>query len=122
MGPGADLKPDCRPEKLEPAVFLGPGHIGVAGLRASNKGPGFQGVPKAGSNQRSRPIQPALRHASTNQVAMAKSMPLVEAEPAMMKLQFITPPKNAATPTNAPRINPAATNNSPKIIIFENQV
>ena len=53
---------------------------------------------------------------------MANSKPFVEADPAMMKLQFISPPKKAAKPTNAPRINPNATASSPKIMIFENHV
>src|SRR4029453_16984209 len=76
----------------------------------------------AGNSQRPSPIQPALRHARTSQVAMANSRPFVEADPAMMKLQFISPPKKPAPPTNAPRMSPSATASSPKIMIFENHV
>lgn len=94
----------------------------LAVRRTWNIRPGFHGVPTAGSSQRSRPIHPALRHARTSQVAIANSIPLVDAEPAMMKLQFIMPPKNAAIPTKAPRIRPAAIASSPKIIILANQV
>src|SRR5215813_7301559 len=52
---------------------------------------------------------------------MANNRPLVEADPAMMKLQFIRPPKKAASPVNAPRINPRATASSPKTINLANQ-
>jgi hypothetical protein len=41
-------------------------------------------------------------NAPTNQVTMAKSNPFVEADPAMIKLQFIRPPKNAARPVKGP--------------------
>lgn len=53
---------------------------------------------------------------------MANNIPLVEADPAMMKLQFINPPKKAASPVNAPSSSAMAIANSPKMMIFENQV
>src|SRR5258706_148621 len=65
---------------------------------------------------------PALPHPNKTQAGMEKDLLLVSEKPAMMKPQFIKPPKNAATPTNAPRIRPAAMANSPKIITLENQV
>ena len=79
-------------------------------------------MPTIGSSQRSSPIHPALRHAKTSQVAIANSNPFVEADPAMMKLQFISPPLKAAIPVNAPRIRPRATASSPKMMTFENHV
>ena len=87
-----------------------------------NRRPPFHGVPIRSSSQRSSPIHPALRHASTNHVAIANSIPLVDADPAIMKLQFIIPPKNAANPVKAPKIRPKATASSPKIITLESQV
>src|SRR5580765_8063044 len=84
--------------------------------------PPFHGVPTRGKSQRSSPIHPELRHAKTNHVAIANSKPLVDADPAIIKFQFIIPPKNAATPVKAPKIRPKAMASSPKIITLASQV
>src|SRR5262245_13421892 len=109
----ASPHPRSGPLPFQPALAV---------LIGRKKWPGFHGVPTAGSSHRSSPIQPALRHANTSHVAIANSIPLVDADPAMMKLQFIMPPKKAPIPTNAPRINAVATASSPKMISLENQV
>src|SRR4029077_19262530 len=87
-----------------------------------NRRPPFHGVPTRGSTQRSSPIHPAFRQANTNHVAIANSIPLVDADPAIIKFQFIIPPKNAANPVQAPKIRPKAMATSPKIITLESQV
>src|SRR4029077_15653601 len=87
-----------------------------------NRRPPFHGVPTRGSTQRSSPIHPAFRQANTNHVAIANSIPLVDADPAIMKLQFIIPPKNTANPVKAPTLRPKALASSPKKITLESQV
>jgi hypothetical protein len=64
----------------------------------------FTACPAAASGQ--APMHLAFRHANTNHVAIANSLPLVDANPAIMKLKFISPPKNAANPVKAPKIRP----------------
>ena len=63
-----------------------------------------------------------VEYANTNHVAIANSIPLVDADPAIIKFQFIIPPKNAANPVKAPKIRPKAMASSPKIITLESQV
>src|SRR4051812_10067625 len=54
--------------------------------------------------------------------AAANSRPLLLADPAMMKFQFMVAPTKAATPTNAPTIKQIPTVNSPMATTFANQV
>ena len=49
-------------------------------------------------------------------------MPLVLAEPAMMKFQFMKPPTNAAIPVSAPRMSRMPTVTSPTMTSLANQV
>src|ERR1041384_4786509 len=101
-----------------------PNHIVHASISfpGANSRPGFHGVPSAGSSQRSRPIQPEVLHASTSHVAIAKSRPLVDAEPAMMKFQFMKPPKNAAAAVKAPKTSATPIKSSLNSTTFENHV
>ena len=92
--------------------------------------PRFEGYETGGRFSTACPAEAAasgqaqsIRHFATptNHVAVANSIPLVDADPAIMKLLFISPPKNAAYPVKAPKIRPKAMASSPKIIILESQ-
>ena len=68
----------------------------------SNNLPGFQGVPNNGSNQRSNPHQPAVFQARITRTESAKSIGFTLADPAIIKFQFMKPPRKAAMPVNRP--------------------
>src|SRR5947208_648083 len=57
-----------------------------------------------------------------SRTAAANSRPLLLADPAMMKFQFMVAPTKAATPTNAPIIRHTPTVNSPIATTLANQV
>ena len=79
--------------------------LALSGCTAPTSSALYQGVPRMGSSQRSTPHQPATFHASISKIAMVKSSAFVLAAPAMMKFQFMKPPKKAAMPVKTPRIS-----------------
>src|SRR6266540_4647352 len=81
-----------------------------------------QGVPISGSRKRSRPYQPATFQAKIKTIPSISSTGLVLALPAIRKFQFSRTPKNAATPTNAPRIRATPIMNSPTATSGANQL
>src|SRR6266545_6127631 len=81
-----------------------------------------QGVPISGSRKRSRPYQPATFQARIKTIPSISSTGLVLALPAIRKFQFSRTPKNAATPTNAPRIRATPIMNSPTATSGANQL
>src|SRR6266540_2624984 len=81
-----------------------------------------QGVPIIGSRKRSRPYQPATFQARIKTIPSISSTGLVLAAPAIRKFQFSSAPKNAAMPTNAPRIRATPIMNSPTATSGANQL
>ena len=67
-------------------------------------------------------MYPDTFQARISVTAAMKSKGLLLAEPAIMKFQFIKPPKKAAIPAKAPTIKPIPTNTSPTATSLANQV
>src|SRR6266545_2558318 len=114
--PPPDAASAARPDGY--AVGVGCGRMGgrFSSLRQ------VQGVPTIGSRKRSRPYQPPTFQAKIKTIPSISSTGLVLAAPAIMKFQFISAPKNAAMPTNAPRISATPIMNSPKATSEANQL
>src|SRR5574338_189876 len=74
-----------------------------------NTFPGCQGVPSKGKTKRSRPQYPAVFQARIKIIERGNNTGLMLAVPAIMKFQFIRPPKKAATAVNRPRIRATPT-------------
>lgn len=96
--------------------------VGVDVLTPLSSVPLCQGVPSAGSSQRSSPNQPATFHASIMAMPSRSMTGLVLTEPESRKLVFIRMPKKAATPTSAPTMSPTPISVSPMAIRGPNQV
>lgn len=87
-----------------------------------NSLPGCHGDPSNGSSLRSKPHQPAVFQAKTSRTARKNRTGFVLAEPAIIKFQFMKPPKIAAMPVNIPRIKASPMRISPATTSFANQV
>jgi len=68
------------------------------------------------------PYHPAVFQARIRRIERRHITGLVLADPAIMKFQFMKPPKKAAKPVSKPKINAIPTKNSPMEINFANQV
>jgi hypothetical protein len=72
-------------------------------------------------NHRSRPIQPALRHASIKSDPRMTPKGFVPSTPARMKFAFKKTPPNAAIPVNRPTSRPSPTADSPSATSVANR-